>query len=93
MMFTSQTAALDFVTSGGLIHVKLRAFPHGPISGLQRHFAPCGAQKESTMRFLATVALTLMPISALAADCRVMGTPSEFGVDMTLYFAPFDGAF
>jgi hypothetical protein len=26
MMFTSQTAALDFVTSGGLIHVKLSAF-------------------------------------------------------------------
>jgi hypothetical protein len=43
------------------------------------------------MRFPATVALTLMPISAFAADCRVMGTPSEFGVDMTLYFAVRSG--
>jgi hypothetical protein len=44
------------------------------------------------MRFIAIAALSLMPTSVLAAsDCRVTGTPSEFGVDMTAYFAVRSG--
>ncbi len=40
------------------------------------------------MRLLAIALLSLTPVSAFAAtDCRVTGTPSEFGVDMTAYFA------
>lgn len=39
------------------------------------------------MRLLAIAVLSLMPVSAFATDCRVTGTPSEFGVDMTAYFA------
>ena len=42
------------------------------------------------MRFsaLAIAALNLMPNSAFAvSDCRVIGTPSVFGVDMTAYVA------
>ncbi|MGV7215982.1 hypothetical protein [Bradyrhizobium sp. UFLA05-112] len=45
------------------------------------------------MRFsvLALVALGLTPVSALAADCRVTGSPSSFGGDMTAYFAVRSG--
>jgi hypothetical protein len=44
------------------------------------------------MRSLAIVVLSLTPVSAFAAsDCRVTGTPSEFGVDMTAYFAVRSG--
>jgi hypothetical protein len=44
------------------------------------------------MRFLAAAALTLTSTSVLAAsDCRVTGRPSEFGVDMTAYFAVKSG--
>ena len=40
------------------------------------------------MRLLAIAVLSLTPVSASAAsDCRVTGTPAEFGVDMTGYFA------
>ena len=40
------------------------------------------------MRLLAIAVLSLTPASAFAAsDCRVTGTPAEFGVDMTGYFA------
>ena len=42
---------------------------------------------------LAAVALGLTPMSAFAAsECRVTGSPSEFGVDMTGYFAVASGA-
>jgi hypothetical protein len=41
---------------------------------------------------LAVAALGLTPISAFAAsECRVTGSPSEFGVDMTGYFAVASG--
>jgi hypothetical protein len=41
---------------------------------------------------LAITALSLTPISAFAAsDCRVTGTPSVFGVNMTGYFAVASG--
>ncbi|MBI5261566.1 MAG: hypothetical protein HY852_07090 [Bradyrhizobium sp.] len=41
---------------------------------------------------LAVVALTLMPVSAFAAsECRVTGSPSVFGVNMTGYFAVASG--
>jgi hypothetical protein len=41
---------------------------------------------------LAIAALTLTPTSVLAVtDCRVTGTPSEFGVDMTAFFAVKSG--
>jgi len=40
---------------------------------------------------LAVVALGLSPISAFASECRVTGSPSEFGVDMTGYFAVASG--
>lgn len=44
------------------------------------------------MRFLAIAALSLMPALAFAAqDCRVSGSPAEFGVDMTAYFAVKSG--
>jgi hypothetical protein len=44
------------------------------------------------MRILAIAALTLTPTSVLAApDCRVTGTPSEFGIDMTAFFAVKSG--
>jgi hypothetical protein len=44
------------------------------------------------MRWLAIAVLSLTPVSAFAAsDCRVTGTPSEFGVDMTAYFAVGSG--
>ncbi|GLR90930.1 hypothetical protein [Bradyrhizobium iriomotense] len=45
------------------------------------------------MRFsvLAIATLGLTPFSALAADCRVMGQPSGFGVDMTAFFAVKSG--
>jgi hypothetical protein len=44
------------------------------------------------MRLLAIVVLSLMPVCAFAAsDCRVTGRPSEFGVDMTAYFAVRSG--
>jgi hypothetical protein len=42
------------------------------------------------MRFfiLALAALSLTPVSTFAAsECRVTGTPSVFGVNMTAYFA------
>ena len=40
------------------------------------------------MRMLAMAAvISLVPVSAFAADCRVTGNPSVFGVDMTAYFA------
>ena len=45
------------------------------------------------MRFLALAALTLTPTSVLAVtDCRVTGTPSAFGVDMTAFIAVKSGA-
>ncbi|WP_258767268.1 hypothetical protein [Bradyrhizobium arachidis] len=40
---------------------------------------------------LAGVALGLVPVSARAADCRVVGEPSGFGVDMTAFFAVRSG--
>ena len=41
---------------------------------------------------LAVAALGLTPISAFAvSECRVTGSPSEFGVDMTGYFAVASG--
>jgi hypothetical protein len=44
------------------------------------------------MRFPAMAVLILMPTSVLAAtDCRVAGMPSEFGVDMTVFFAVKSG--
>jgi hypothetical protein len=44
------------------------------------------------LRFvLAMVALSLTTVSALAADCRVTGRPSAFGVDMVAYFAVRSG--
>jgi len=46
------------------------------------------------MRFsiLAVAALSLTPLSAFAAlECRVTGTPSVFGVNMTGYFAVAPG--
>jgi hypothetical protein len=44
------------------------------------------------MRLLAIALLSLMPVSAFAAaDCKVVGSPSEFGVDMTGYFAVRSG--
>ena len=43
------------------------------------------------MRFLAIAALSLVPASAFAADCRVTGSPSSFGVDMTAYIAVRSG--
>ena len=39
----------------------------------------------------AIAALALIPVSSFAADCRVTGRPSEFGVDMTAYFAVRSG--
>ena len=44
------------------------------------------------MRILAIAALTLIPTSVLAVtDCRVTGTPSEFGIDMTAFVAVRSG--
>jgi hypothetical protein len=45
------------------------------------------------MRFsaLAKAALSFAPISAVAADCRVTGSPSSLGVDMTAFFAVKSG--
>ena len=44
------------------------------------------------MRFLVLAALTLTPTSVFAAaDCRVTGTPSAFGVDMTAFIAVKSG--
>ena len=44
------------------------------------------------MRRLALAALFLMPAPAFAAqECRVAGSPSAFGVDMTAYFAVRSG--
>jgi hypothetical protein len=44
------------------------------------------------MRFLAIAALSLVSASAFAArDCRVTGSPAEFGVDMTAYVAVKSG--
>jgi hypothetical protein len=44
------------------------------------------------MRFLAIAALSLVSTSAFAArDCRVTGSPAEFGVDMTAYVAVKSG--
>jgi hypothetical protein len=46
----------------------------------------------SMLRFvLAMVAPSLTTASALAADCRVTGWPSAFGVDMVAYFAVRSG--
>ncbi|MCP3473249.1 hypothetical protein NLM33_23330 [Bradyrhizobium sp. CCGUVB1N3] len=45
------------------------------------------------MRFSVLVAVPalaapgLAPVAPLAADCRVTGSPSSFGIDMTAYFA------
>jgi hypothetical protein len=45
------------------------------------------------MRSLAiAVLLSLTPVSAFAvSDCRVLGNPAEFGVDMTAYFTVRSG--
>jgi hypothetical protein len=40
---------------------------------------------------LAVAALSLLPVPAFATDCRVTGSPSPFGVDMTVYFAVRSG--
>jgi hypothetical protein len=40
---------------------------------------------------LAITAVALTTVPAFAADCRVTGRPSEFGVDMTAYFAVRSG--
>jgi hypothetical protein len=50
--------------------------------------------KEVSMRvsILAVAALSLTPVSAFAAsECRVTGSPSAFGVNMTGYFAVASG--
>ena len=48
--------------------------------------------REVSMRLaIAVAALSLMPASAFAADCRVTGSPAVFGVDMTAYFAVRSG--
>ena len=43
-------------------------------------------------RFILAIAvLGLTPVPAFAADCRVTGRPSAFGVDMTAYVAVRSG--
>lgn len=40
---------------------------------------------------LAIIALGMVPISARAAECRVTGQPSAFGVDMVAFFGVRSG--
>jgi hypothetical protein len=56
---------------------------------IRNPFLGTNSGRRSAMRslILAGVALALTPIAALAAsDCRVTGSPSAFGVNMTAYF-------